>query len=41
MNLHELDQLLRNKTEIELLQQQNNQVINDLSKESENERFLI
>ncbi|AIW40998.1 MULTISPECIES: AraC family transcriptional regulator [Paenibacillus] len=40
MNLHELDQLLRNKTEIELLQQQNNQVINDLSKESENERFF-
>nr|WP_155983788.1 AraC family ligand binding domain-containing protein [Paenibacillus sp. 1-18] len=39
MNLHELDQLLRTKTEIERLQQQNNQVINDLSEESEDERY--
>lgn len=40
MELQELDQLLRTKTEIELLQQQNNEVFNDLSAKSEDERYF-
>ncbi|MDR6721654.1 AraC-like DNA-binding protein/mannose-6-phosphate isomerase-like protein (cupin superfamily) [Paenibacillus amylolyticus] len=40
MDLQELDRLLRTKTEIERTQQRNNEVINDLSIESEDERYF-
>lgn len=40
MDLQELDRLLRTKTDIERLQQRNNEVINDLSAESEDERYF-